>query len=705
MVEEALVDRRSSPLVLTEGRVLRPSRSGPGNRFVSGWKFERRGGEQRIVPVDRSARIEIVQLAGRPRILRLESAIDSQTVRSTLRVKSGNRDLGSFEAAPLIEVPIPGDTALGRVPIDLEFSDPSRVAFSRASLQSSVRRGRVTVEPPDVEQSGWSTVDFVRLVDGDVRLSVVFIPPSEARRDQVFSVRIDRGGGEVETVFEWRRTSKPRPAVHETVDFSVVLDPGLVRIRLVAECRGPSARWKGLRLMSRHSAPEAGVRSAPEPPRVVVLYVLDALRADYVGHLGSSRGATPCIDRLAAEGASFTSHFSIAPNTGPATKSLFTGFGYQRGRALPSPGPVTLAENYSDAGYRTVSISSNPHLAPDYGLTRGFDSVEFLPIGEDHRPGAAQTINDSAERVHRAALGWLDDHHQEQRIFLYLHTLNPHNPYTPPEPFQSLFADGPEAFRVNGRTRTLVEIRNRKVELSPADQERIRDRYTSGLAYNDAELCGFVDELRRRFGEEVLLVITSDHGEELFDHGGVLHGHTLYDELLHVPLVWWWPSKIGPSRVDFPTNTLDVHATLASLVDPDLAIPSEGGESMWDTLIGGDRHMRSGKLQFAVAPGLSWGRMVRSSDWKLILAPGRGQKRGMGNDRGRSDDAEYVFHLAADPMERSNFAGRESLEVEWLRSRLNEWWATWEGRQKNVVEGEVDAATRRRLEELGYVAH
>jgi hypothetical protein len=157
--------------------------------------------------------------------------------------------------------------------------------------------------------------------------------------------------------------------------------------------------------------------------------------------------------------------------------------------------------------------------------------------------------------------------------------------------------------------------------------------------------------------------------------------------------------------VDFPTNTLDVHATLASLVDPDLAIPSEGGESMWDTLIGGDRHMRSGKLQFAVAPGLSWGRMVRSSDWKLILAPGRGQKRGMGNDRGRSDDAEYVFHLAADPMERSNFAGRESLEVEWLRSRLNEWWATWEGRQKNVVEGEVDAATRRRLEELGYVAH
>jgi arylsulfatase A-like enzyme len=607
--------------------------------------------------------------------------------------------------SPLIEVPIPGDVALGRVPIDLEFSDPSRVAFARASLGSSVRKGTVAVGPSGVEQSGWSTVDFVRLVEGDVRLVGKFVPPTEARGGQVFSVKTDRGGGEVETGFEWRAAPKAKPPVDEATEVSVILNPGLMRIRLVAEGRGPAARWQELRLIRRHRAEETRIPSSPDPPRVVVVYVLDALRADYVGHLGSSRGATPCMDRFAAEGVTFTNHFSTAPNTGPATKSLFTGFGFQRGRALPSPYPVTLAENFHDAGFQTVSISSNPHLAPDYGLTRGFDHVEFLPIGEDHRPGAAQTINDSAQRVHRAALGWLEDHHQEQNVFLYLHTLNPHNPYTPPEPYQSLFAEGPGSFRMNGRTRTLAEIRDRKFEISSADQERIRDRYTSGLAYNDAELCGFVDELRGRFGEEILLVITSDHGEELFDHGGVLHGHTLYDELLHVPLVWWWPSKIGPDRVEVPTNTLDVHATLASLVDPDLAILSEGGESMWDMLVGGDPSVRSRRLQFAVAPGMGWGRMARSSDWKLILAPGRGRKRGMGNNRGRTDEAEYVFHIAADPGEQANHVGGEDLEVEWLRSRLNEWWATWEGRQANVVEGELDPATRRRLEELGYLAH
>jgi hypothetical protein len=97
--------------------------------------------------------------------------------------------------------------------------------------------------------------------------------------------------------------------------------------------------------------------------------------------------------------------------------------------------------------------------------------------------------------------------------------------------------------------------------------------------------------------------------------------------------------------------------------------------------------------------------MARAADWKLILAPGRGGKRGMGANRGKTDDTEYVFHLGSDPEERSNVAGGDSLQVDWLRSRLNRWWATWESRQHRAVEDTLDPAIKRRLEALGYLEH
>ncbi len=210
---------------------------------------------------------------------------------------------------------------------------------------------------------------------------------------------------------------------------------------------------------------------------------------------------------------------------------------------------MTLAEDFAGAGYRTVSISSNPHLSPSFGLTRGFDDIVFDAIDEGFDDEARSTINDSADRVHQAALRWLDGLRPGEPAFLYLHTLNPHNPYTPPEPYPSRFVLSDDS-SIDGSTKTLAAIRDRDRDVSPQDERRIREWYTAGVAYNDAALCGFVEELKRRFDSRFLLVVTSDHGEELFDHDGVLHGYTLYDELLHVPLVVWWPEAVRPTRVE-----------------------------------------------------------------------------------------------------------------------------------------------------------
>jgi len=696
-----LIDPTHRLPVLTEKRVLGLPTARSHNRFVSGWRFEEHDAGLRITPSGHRARLEVVQLVDRERTLVLQGLPGAAGVESTVRVHSRGRDLGGFPIASATEITLPAGIARGVIPIELEFSNPSGVAFSGAAMDSAAPRGRVELEDHDIEQTGWSVIDLVRPVEAGARLVGELIPPSDARPNQRFLLQLDGSEDERKTVLDWPPDgpAKTRPL---TFDVALSETPGLVRMRFVAEGRGPAARWRGLRLEQRPPPTEARIATTPDPPRLVVLYVLDALRADAVGHLGSTSGATPCIDRLASEGVAFIDHFSVAPNTGPATKSLFTGYGYLKGRGLPPEAPMTLAEEFVAAGYSTVSFSSNPHLAPSFGLTRGFEHVAFLPLDEDNRADGLSMVNDSAGRVHAAALQWLDGRRGDERIFLYLHTLNPHNPYTPPEPWPSRFV-GMGDSRVDGRTKTLAAIRNLELEVSPADQVRIREWYTANVAYNDAELCRLVHELQRRYTREVLLVVTSDHGEELFDHGGVLHGHTLYDELLHVPLVMWWPERISPTRIAEPTGTLDLHSSISVLAGTTPSADPDGGKELWGLVFGGAGDRWSGRLHFATAPGLRYAAMARSGSRKLILVRHPRLDWGMGRGPGRTHEAEYVFDLGDDPKERSNRAGASSLEVDWLRTRLHTWQVRWQKSQPVIDETEMDAATRRQLEALGYV--
>ena len=695
-----LVDSSHRPIVLTERRALGLPNAPPGTRFVRGWRFEESSNGLSIRPDESTAWLEIAQLEARERDLVLKLARGSGGAGAFVRARSLARDLGSFELIGEVVIPLPANLGPGRVPIELEFLKPAD--FVGATLSSAAPRGRVEIEGASVNQSGWSMVDFVRWVEGDTRLVGELMPPSDGRPNQRFSVGVGRGDHEVVTVFE-AAASKTRDGEDvRYFDVPLLAAPGLVRIRLMAEGRGPAGRWRDLRLVTRRGRAAPEIDPAPDPPKLVVLYVFDALRADHIGHLGSTLGASPCLDRLASEGVAFANHFSVAPSTGPATRSLFTGFGFLEGRELSTAGPETIAEMYSEAGFVTASFSSNPHLSPSFGLTRGFEQVEFLPLEQDHTVDGEVTVNDSAERIHTAVLHWLDGRDDEESIFLYLHTLHPHNPYTPPKPFPSRFLDA-EASRLDGRTRTLVSIRDLEREVTPEDMDSVRQRYAANLAYNDAELCELVEGLEGRFPGEVLLVVTSDHGEELFDHDGVLHGHTLYDEMLHVPLVVWWPGQISQRIIDEPTDTLDLHTTLRNLVAP-LPQRPEDGDDLWAAILRSSAAAGEPRLHFATAPGLRGAAMARSDRWKLIQVPRPRLRWGMGRGRGRTHEAEYLFHLESDPGEQTNLAGLSSLEADWLWSRLHAWQATWRARQPQETDDiELDEATKRQLEALGYV--
>ena len=434
------------------------------------------------------------------------------------------------------------------------------------------------------------------------------------------------------------------------------------------------------------------------------MYVLDALRADVVGHLGSDLGATPCMDRLAAEGAAFTDHFSVAPNTGPATMSLFTGYGFLRGRAIPEDGPSTLAEAFAVADFKTISISSNPHLAPSFGLTRGFQDVRFVPIDENFGGGVdgEAAVNDSADRVHGAALSWLD-------AFADRRSRLPVPPH--PQPPQSLHTTGALSVALPALRR--VEDRRRYQDPRRHSRPRSDRGLGRGRATDSRVVYGRCRLQRRRTVRicrrtrppircDFLLVVTSDHGEELFDHDGVLHGYTLYDELLRVPLIVWWPGQVRPARIERATDTLDLSTALRALVGGRHTGGPDNGTGLWAAINGESDETREPALHFATAPGLRRAAMVRSDRWKVIVAPRPRFEWGMGRGRGRTHDAEYVFNLTGDPGEIVNRAGASSLEVDWLRSRLRGWVAFWEARQPEADDGRPDEATRRRLEALGY---
>ena len=310
-------------------------------------------------------------------------------------------------------------------------------------------------------------------------------------------------------------------------------------------------------------------------------------------------------------------------------------------------------------------------------------------------------MNRSAELLHRAALDWIDGLLPTDRAFLYVHTMNPHNPYTPPPELEARFAPH-DLSAIDGRTLTLTAIRDRRQQVSEHDIERIRNLYGACVAYNDRELGRFLDDLHRRFEPgEALLIVTSDHGEELFEHNGVLHGYTLFDEMLHIPLIMSWPGHIAPHNVETLTNTLDLHATLVGPAGARRETPA--GQSLWPTVLGDEAPSTEPRLTFAAAPGLDGAVMARSSRWKLIQAPRGGVNRGQGHGRGRSWDLAYLFDLETDPGERHNRAGLDSLEAAWLRSRLMAWIETRRAVQPAAGGSQMDSTTKEQLKALGYV--
>jgi arylsulfatase A-like enzyme len=424
----------------------------------------------------------------------------------------------------------------------------------------------------------------------------------------------------------------------------------------------------------------------PLPPKGVLVLLVDALRADTVGLYGSRLPATPALDALAPESVVFEHAFAQASWTRPSVPSLLTGLypsehglvdfesrGPKVAANVLSPQVVTLAEGMKAAGYRTAMVGYQAQLSLRFGFGQGFDFYNNNTMG--------------AERIDRRFLGWLDEE-PERPFFAYLHYLDIHWPYCPPSETFGKFNSDPDAIRLCDNWHKLREdIREGVVRLTDSDRAVLAARYAEEMLALDSQIGRLFQGLRKRgVWDDTLIVVTADHGEELNERGGIEHGHTLYDELLHVPFVWKLPAawqKSRGRRVGELIETRSLLPTLFDLVRQPVA-KEVTAPSLLPWVLG--RPPRKPPYEFVAAEsnGIY---AVRTDKWKLVFTP---EKKSF-----------ELYDLAADPGERVNVAGQRPEELAQLQRRLSSW-----RKGLHALTGErtaLDDKLTEELKNLGYL--
>lgn len=433
----------------------------------------------------------------------------------------------------------------------------------------------------------------------------------------------------------------------------------------------------------------------PGAPRHVVLIVVDTLRASAIGAFGGPAGATPNIDALAADSHAFHAARSASPWTLPSMVSLMTGESPETHRVLREDIRVprklpTLAEQLSRAGYATAAFVRNMVLLPHSGMHRGFHEYYVnTPLARPASVGArlfstllgpaGDRMETDAELAERTCQ-WLDARAKDP-FFVWLQLYDPHIPYAPPREF--LGGKQPPA-RMDTSFEQADQVREGVLRLEPQQREWVRTLYDAEVRASDAAVGRVLDQLRALgLYDDALIVFTSDHGEEFFEHGLIEHGHALYDEVLRVPLLVKLPRQ--SERVDVRHSVANWEIAPWLLARCGLA-PADAGAGLLDETRRDPPGIVRGMLFYGERSAVLFDR------WKYVVH----------HDDGR----EELYDLERDPGERAPLQDEAALtQGRALLARLR---AEAEQRRGELgLEGDERAGLSsdltRGLQELGYV--
>ncbi|MFQ5592132.1 MAG: sulfatase [Phycisphaerae bacterium] len=394
---------------------------------------------------------------------------------------------------------------------------------------------------------------------------------------------------------------------------------------------------------------------AGRKPRNVFVILIDTLRQDALGCYGNPGRTTPAIDGIAADGVRFDRTISTSGWTLPAVASLLTGtwprihggMGKNTALTVIRDEVPTAAEILKQAGYTTLAFANAAFVSPMLHLDRGFDLF-------DHRYAYNWDIRRADETVD-TALKALAEHRNESN-FVLIHIFDPHLDYDPPAEYATRHtrgrADPPLPLDLD--TCLALRTNDGRDPPLPQDIDYIRGAYLGEVEFVDAQVGRFVDNLKAmNLYDQATLIITADHGEEFWDHGGFEHGHTLYDELVHVPLIVKLPAKITPARRVVPSlvSIIDIMPTVFDLLDVEPP-PTFIGESLLPAVMGKDTKDRRCFSESILYGGekFAWYSGRYKYIHTLIPSP---ENRDSGSAAVGSPTAE-LYDWQDDPRERNN---------------------------------------------------
>ncbi len=315
-----------------------------------------------------------------------------------------------------------------------------------------------------------------------------------------------------------------------------------------------------------------GARRKPN----IVLITVDALRADYLGTYGHAGGTSPHIDAFARESIVFTNAYCTVPKTSASFATLLTGLHPFFHKTSPikdflDEENLTLAEFLKKNDYETAAIVENANLSKVMGFDQGFVSYTEVWKHVDGKAAATPFITDAARKFLRA------DHRRP--FFLWVHYIDTHAPYVPPDEFVR--------YDATKKGRDISQIEKKIISGSKKEKDAIRDGlndenyfkalYEGCVRYVDAEIGTILGELKQRVANDTVVILTADHGEELGEHNQFFdHGPLTFQSSTRVPLIVRIPGR-RKERIDRPVSLMDVFPTVAGdLLRHKLPVPVQG---------------------------------------------------------------------------------------------------------------------------------
>jgi arylsulfatase A-like enzyme len=380
------------------------------------------------------------------------------------------------------------------------------------------------------------------------------------------------------------------------------------------------------------------------------LISLESLRSDHLGCYGYSKNTSPNIDKLAQEGTLFLNTVSATSWTLPSITSLLTSV-YQGVHQVSNDGKkldemrTTLAEVMKDNGYATAAFVSGPYTSSAFGLNQGFDvykncsfikgnykKKKHFPSKRDFSESHKDVIN---RKTSLMASDWLNRHYKES-FFLYLHYWDIHYDYIPPAPYNKIFDSH---YKGNISAKKFQSNTAINKNMNSRDLRHIIALYDGEIRWTDYNIGFLLDKLKDlKQLQNTLIVLTADHGEEFFEHGGKGHRRTLYDEVIKVPLIFKFPRRIPKGkRIKTQVRTIDIMPTILDIMN----IPDHKetmGKSLWKLIHSKKKAEMNDRT--ALSELHNELKSLRTNGWKIIY--------------NISSKKLHFIDLKRDPLEKSN---------------------------------------------------